>query len=135
MTLKDQLDAVVKSAISDMGEIRAELTELEHAMPGACGRTANIRQIMMTLAARLNGIKVLAAKEVMIGDEEPATKQKGTAGLPLFANAGQNDISERTHALMVASLRRAGDRTLDDDSDADHNVVISDIGKGGGHAL
>ena len=124
MTLKDELDAVVKSAISDMGEIREQLTELEHAMPGACGRTANIRQIMMTLATRLTGIKVIAAKEVMCGNEEPATKQECTEDLELFANAPRNDGSLKPyrplpyHSAMLESLHRAGDHTLDDEEGA-----------------
>ena len=118
MTLKDELDAVVKSAISDMGEMRAELTELEHAMPCACGRTAKIRQIMMTLTTRLTGIKVIVAKEVMCGNEEPATKQEDIRNLPLFA-AGVQCGRSVTTALMLASLHRAGDHTLDDESEVD----------------
>ena len=117
MTLKDELDAVVKSAVSDMGEIRAELTALEHAMPGACGRTGNIRQIMMTLTTRLTGIKVIAAKEVMCGNEEPATRQERTEDMELFAGAVQCGRSETTHARFLASLHAAGDHTLDDESE------------------
>ncbi len=123
MTLKDELDAVVKSAISDMGEIRAELTELEHAMPGACGRTANIRQIMMTLTTRLTGIKVIVAKEVMCGNEEPATKQDRTEDLELFVNvrtkSSQCGWTQSQRELFLASLHAAGDHTLDDESEVD----------------
>lgn len=133
MTLKDQLDAVVKSAISDMGEIRAELTALEHAMPGACRRTANIRQIMMTLTTRLTGIKVIAAKEVMVGNEEPATRQERPEEMELFARAGaRHSRPENEHELMLASLHRVGDHSLDEDGD--HNVVITE-GKGVRHGV
>lgn len=115
MTLKDQLDAVVKSAVSDLGEIRAELTALEHAMPAACGRTGNIRQIMMTLASRLTSIKVLAAKEVMTGEEEPATRQERADEMELFAATSQCGRTQTSLALLRASLHRAGDDSLDDD--------------------
>lgn len=85
MNLKDELDAVVKAAVGDLGEIREELTALEHLMPAAGHRTLNIRQILMTLNSRLQGIKVIAAKEVMLGNEEQATRQERVEELELFA--------------------------------------------------
>lgn len=135
MTLKDELDAVVKSAVSDMGEIRAQLTALEHAMPGVCGRTGNIRQIMMTLTTRLTGIKVIAAKEVMCGNEEPATKQERLEDLELFAGVMapmplpeitpkdlqcvmRHSSQARGQAALLNSLHRAGDHSLDTEEGA-----------------
>lgn len=119
MTLKDEIDAAVKSAVGDMGEIRAELTALEHAMPGVCGRTANIRQIMMTLTTRLTGIKVIAAKEVMCGNEEPATRQVRTEDLELFASRlSQLGHTTASLELLRASLHRAGDNSLDEEEEA-----------------
>lgn len=115
MTLKDEIDAAVKSAISDMGEIRAELSALEHAIPVACGRTQNIRHIMMTLATRLQGIKVIAGKEVMVGNEDPATRQERTEDMELFA-ARTLLVSKTADPALLASLHRAGDHTLDDDT-------------------
>lgn len=144
MTLKDELDAVVKSAMGDMGEIREQLTALEHAMPAACGRTANIRQIMMTLTTRLTGIKIIAAKEVMVGNEEPATKQDRTEDMELFTNvtrrSSQSGHTATSLELLRASLHRAGDHSLDDDEgdkDADHHVVISgqEQGERRGHGV
>jgi len=121
MTLKDEIDAAVAAAISDMGEIRAELTGLEHAMPGACDRTLKVRQIMMTLATKLTTIKVIAAKEVMCGNEEPATMQARTEDLELFANvranASQCGHTGVTLELLRATLHRAGDHSLDDEDE------------------
>lgn len=118
MTLKDELDAVVKSAMGDMGEIRAELTALEKAMPGVSARTMSIRQIMMTLTTRLTSLKIIAAKEVMCGNEEPATMQVRTEDLELFANV-RAKASQCGHAvtsveLLRASLHRANDHSLDE---------------------
>jgi hypothetical protein len=119
MTFKDELDAVVAAAISDMGEIRAQLRALEQAMPGACGRTGNVRQIMMTLTTRLTGIKLIAAKEVMCGNEAPGTLQERTEDLELFANvprkALQCGMTGVSLELLRASLRRAGDDSLDEE--------------------
>jgi hypothetical protein len=112
VTLKDQIDAAVLSASSDLGEIREQLTALEHSMPAVCGRTLNIRQIMMTLATRLNGIKVIVAKEIMMGHEEQATRRDRAEDMELFAGQAR---SERPPALLLASLHRACDHTLDDE--------------------
>jgi hypothetical protein len=84
VTLKDQIDAAVLSASSDLGEIREQL----------------------------NGIKVIVAKEIMMGHEEQATRRDRAEDMELFAGQAR---SERPPALLLASLHRACDHTLDDE--------------------
>lgn len=116
MSLKDEIDAVVHSAVSDMGEIREQLTALEHALPAVCGRTGNVRQIMMTLASRLLSLKVIVAKEVMLGHEAQAMRQDGAEDMELFAMYVRHEV---TQEQMLASLHRANDHTLDDEEGAE----------------
>jgi len=120
VTLKDEINAIVKSAVGDMGEIRGKLSELEHSLPHVHRWTGDIRQIMMTLATRLTSLTVVAAKEVMIGNVEPATKQDRTEEMPLFAGIKlvTSAAVPPDRMLLLRSLHRAGDHTLDEEEGA-----------------
>lgn len=105
MTLKDQIDAEVKAIREVLGRMRDSLTKVEKAFPAAVRQTGEVRHLQIDINSRLQQILVLAGKEVMLGGMEQATRQDLHSEYELM----------QPRALMLESLHRAGDHTLDDE--------------------
>lgn len=113
MTLSDDIKRVITAVRIDLRGVREIASRMGHAAPGLANDAGEIGLRCIDILARLNELEAGAAAKRMVAEEEPLTVQRPVSELALFAGGGQ----ECPRSLLLASLHRAGDHTLDDDGE------------------
>lgn len=116
MNLSDDIKRVATAVRIDLRGIREIASRMGHAVPGLAKDAGEIGLRCIDILARLNDLEAGAAAKRMIAEEEPLTAQRPVSELELFT--GQAGGRECPRHLLLQSLHRSGDHTLDEEEES-----------------
>ena len=133
-TFGRNVDGPIAGIRGEVGLIGEDLTRLGHRVPAACPVITDIKLRLTALMTYVRSLETTVAARRQAGKEEAKPKQEKPEYYELPLTSGRAEISEQQRKQMLRTLHRAGDHTLDE-TEADHNVVISGQGEGGAHGV
>lgn len=116
--LPQQIAKTISGMRSELGCIREELTRAGHAHPAVCNVVSDVLQRCMSLASLITTLETIAAAKRQTGEHKQLPKQERTENLELFAASAARGRSVELDRIR-ASLHRAGDHTLDVESEVE----------------